>query len=120
MSKKYISTSVKISKKTLGKDCAMKSLWYTDKETKEIIAGAGFIGWTLMNYYKAIAMQEKPNMEDAHMVEQHFGDTVPIKSVTNARLKLTKIGWFLRTKRKGHIIYVIGKSAVDHHKKALK
>ena len=114
--KMYLSV-VGISKKTLGKDCAMKSIWYTDTEVKDQIACAGYLGALLMDYYKAIAMQPKPDMEDSTLANKHFG--VNPRAVTTARLNLTKGGWFLRRldKRKGKetIIYLIGKVAVSNY-----
>ena len=114
--KEYLSV-VGISKKTLGKECAMKSIWYTDNEAKEIIANAGALGLVLMDYYKAIAMQTKPDMEDSTLADKHLG--VGVKSITNTRLKLTKAGWFIRRldKRKGKevVIYLVGKVAVSNY-----
>ena len=114
--KPYLSV-VGISKKTLGKDCAMKSLWYTDDEVKDQIACAGYLGALLMTYYKAIAMQEKPDMEDSTLADKHLGCNP--RAVQKARLNLTKGGWFLRRldKRKGKetVIYLVGKQAVKNY-----
>jgi len=118
--KNYLSV-VGISKKTLGKDCAMKSLWYTDEETKDQIKCAGYLGALLMTYYKAIAMQENPDMEDKTLARKHLG--VSVISVQRARLNLAKGNWFLRRvdKRKGKetIIYLVGKIAVNNYLKGV-
>jgi len=114
--KPYLSV-VGITKKTVGKDCAMKSLWYTDDETKDQIACAGYLGALLMNYYKAIAMQANPDMEDNTLATKHLGCSV--NAVRKARLNLTKGNWFLRRldKRKGKetVIYLVGKQAVSNY-----
>ena len=113
---KIYTSSVNRSKKTTGKDCAMKTLWYTETETKDQIACAGSLGALMMTHYNAIALQPNPDMEDETLARM-LGKGK--STITKARLKLTKGGWFMRIldKRKGResVVYIVGKAAVDNY-----
>ena len=105
-----IRTYANKSSKELG---AMQTLYFNPAQTKELLSIAGTGGLVLMQHYVAIAHQQNPNMEDevlAAMLD------MPVRSIETLRLKLTKAGWFRRTKATTNgvtiITYDVGKSAV--------
>ena len=92
---------------------AMQTQYFNLKQTKEILSIAGPAGLILMQFYVAIGHQPNPNMEDnvlASMLD------MSVKNVETLRLKLTKAGWFKRTKHTHQgitiITYDVGKKAV--------
>lgn len=91
----------------------LATMYFTAQQIRDITYDAGDIGYLLMTFYVGIAHQTNPNMEDAHMSTL---TGKPITTIRDARLRLTKAGWFLRTKTtiKGekHIMYAVGKEAV--------
>lgn len=81
----------------------------TNKETKEIIRFAGFIGLVLYQKYRLEGVFNNANFDDQAILDKYFGSSVPLKRVTVARLKLTKMGLFSRTKKDNTIYYTIGR-----------
>lgn len=88
-------------------------MYFTTEESAEIVKDAGEYGYRLMTFYVGLAGQANPNMEDSQLSKM---TDVSERTVKNTRLKLTKAGWFLRTKVtvKGekHFMYAVGKQAV--------
>lgn len=92
---------------------AMQTLYFTPKQTRELLVIGKEPALVLMQQYVAIAHQPNPNMEDSTLA------TILNKSegtIKNTRLILTKAKWFNRIKTtvKGeiHIMYDVGKQAV--------
>jgi len=92
----------------------MQTLYFTSEQNKELLHIAGPTGVLLMTHYVAIAHQTNPIMEDAHLAKMLNMSESTIKKT---RLALSKAGWFkkLKTTSKGkiHIIYLVGKAAVE-------
>ena len=115
---KYVKTYVNRSSKEAG---ALQTMYLNPNQIKELIKVAGMGGVVLMQYYIAIAHQQNPNMEDevlAGLLD------MSAKNVETLRLKLTKAGWFRRTKftSRGQTIitYDVGKSAVARETTCVK
>ena len=107
---KYVKTYVNKSSKEAG---ALQTMYLNPTQIRELIQVAGMGGVVLMQYYIAIAHQPNPNMEDdvlAGLLD------MSAKNVETLRLKLTKAGWFRRTKLTARgrtiITYDVGKTAV--------
>ncbi len=95
---------------------AMQTLYFNTIQTKEILGIAGDAGLVLLQHYVAIAHQPNPNMEDAHLAAMLDKTTTTVRDL---RLKLTKAEWFkrikVRIKGTSHIMYLVGKEAVQNH-----
>ena len=93
---------------------ALATMFFNSDEIREIIKDAGDAGYLLMTYYAGIAQQRNPNMEDEQLAKL-TGKSVT--AVRDTRLKLTKAGWFMRTKVKVkgevHFMYLVGKDQVN-------
>ena len=94
---------------------ALATMFFSADEIREIINDAGDAGYLLMTYYVGISQQRNPNMEDDQLAKL-TGKSVT--AVRDTRLKLTKAGWFLRTKVKikgeAHFMYLVGKDQVNN------
>jgi hypothetical protein len=87
----------------------------------ELMAEAGFIAMMVFNNYAVIADSTEPYMPD-RFISKLTG--IRVRSVREARKKLTKTGWFKRIKSKSEgvtsITYFIGKDAVNAYNKVRK
>ena len=93
---------------------ALATMFFNADEVREIIHDAGDAGYLLMTYYVGIAQQRDPNMEDTQLA---ILTGKSVTAVRDTRLKLTKAGWFMRTKVKvkgePHFMYLVGKDQVS-------
>jgi len=98
------------SKKEKG---TLANLTFTPQQEKEIIRDAGHIGLLVMERYAALATLTDPLLEDDVLATMLDTSEQTIRKTRN---KLTKAGWFLRTrfKKEGEITitYDVGKPAV--------
>ena len=103
-------TYVNKSKKEKG---TLANLSFTAEQEKEIIADAGHIGLLVMERYVALGTLTNPLLEDNVLATMLDTSEQTIRKTRN---KLTKAGWFLRTKFKKEgeliVVYDIGKQAV--------
>jgi hypothetical protein len=97
----------------------LANLSFNPAQEKEIIHVAGHLGLLLMERYVALATLPNPNLEDKVLATML--DTSE-RTVRSTRTKLTKAGWFRRTKQtingEVHLMYDIGKQAVSQQNKA--
>lgn len=93
---------------------ALATMYYTLQQVRDITRDAGDTGYLLMTIYAGIATKGNPNMEDAQLAKMTGKAESTIR---DTRLKLTKTGWFKRTKQtvKGevHVMYDLGQHAND-------
>ena len=96
------------------------NLSFNPKQEKEIIAVAGHLGLLLMERYMALATITNPNLEDNTLATML--DTSE-RTIRATRSKLTKAGWFRRTKQTVNgetcLLYDIGKQAVNQKNRAV-
>ena len=89
-------------------------LYFTPKQVHELIAIGGSATFVIMNHYVAMSFQPIPIMEDKWIASLTGKSKY---SVERTRLKLTKAGWFKRTKttikKQKQITYLVGKQAVS-------